>query len=211
MKISILFVLLTLSLFCVDFDEAVKNYEKGSYIQALNIFYVLAKEGDPEAQYNVGVIYANGKGVKADMTEAMEWYEKAATQGNGAAAYNLAQQYHTQENNNSHALSMAVKWYEVAVEKEVPQAYNNLAAMYLRGVGVKKNQKKAFVLFSKAVKLGDPYAQINIAKLYAWGATIIRDKKKAYGLLLKARESGKFEAQEYIDKLCKEKPEFCKK
>jgi len=46
----IILLLLTVSLWSNDFNKAVEDYNKGSYIQALNAFYVLAKEGDAEAQ-----------------------------------------------------------------------------------------------------------------------------------------------------------------
>ena len=36
-----------------------------------------AKEGDAEAQYNLGVMYINGKGVRQDLTVAKEWFGKS--------------------------------------------------------------------------------------------------------------------------------------
>ena len=44
-----------------------------------------AKNGDPPAQYDVGVAYANGFGVTADDNEAMRWFLAAAEQGVPAA------------------------------------------------------------------------------------------------------------------------------
>ena len=41
-----------------------------------------AANGDAEAQYNLGVCYANGWGVPKDPKQAMYWYTKAAEQGN---------------------------------------------------------------------------------------------------------------------------------
>ena len=40
-----------------------------------------AERGDADAQYNLGLCYAKGNGVKADMVEAVNWYRKAARQG----------------------------------------------------------------------------------------------------------------------------------
>ena len=48
-----------------------------------------AEQGDATAQYNLGVCYANGKGVEKDAEEAVKWYHKAAEQGNARAQYNL--------------------------------------------------------------------------------------------------------------------------
>ena len=41
----------------------------------------LAEQGHPEAQYNLGVYYANGDGVKQDYGEAAKWWIKSAEQG----------------------------------------------------------------------------------------------------------------------------------
>ena len=42
---------------------------------------VAASQGHANAQYNLGVMYANGDGVAQDFMAARGWYEKAATQG----------------------------------------------------------------------------------------------------------------------------------
>ncbi len=201
---------LTLNLWSNTFDEAVKDYNAGSYIKALNSFYALAKQGDAEAQFNVGMIYANGKGVKADLSEAMRWYEKAAKQENGAAQYNLAQIYYKKaQEGEPHAYEKAKYWYEKAINNHVKEAYNNLAALYMNGLGVEVNEKKAFELFAKAADLGDSEAQVNVAVMYAWGKNIKHDKMKAYENLKKALKDGKSEASEYLDKLCKESAWVC--
>ena len=202
---------LTLNLWANTFDQAVQDYNAGSYIKALNSFYVLAKKGDIEAQFNVGMIYAEGKGVKADIAEAMRWYEKSAKQGNGAAQYNLAQLYYEKgQKDEPHAYEKAKYWYEKAIENNVKEAYNNLAALYMHGLGVEQNEQKAFELFAKAAQLGDSEAQVNLAVMYAWGKDIKHDKMKAYENLKKALRNGKSEASEYLDKLCKESAWVCK-
>jgi len=40
-----------------------------------------AEKGDAQAQYNLGVSYANGQGVPKDKAQAKQWYRKAAEQG----------------------------------------------------------------------------------------------------------------------------------
>ncbi|WP_295420465.1 tetratricopeptide repeat protein [Sulfurovum sp.] len=201
---------LTLCVWSGDFDQAVKDYNQGNYIKALNVFYVLAKKGDAQAQYNVGLIYANGKGVKADVSEAMQWYEKAAKQGIGTAQYNLAQLYYQKgENGEPHAYEKAKYWYEKAIKNSIKEAYNNLASLYMDAKGVAKDEKRAFELFAKAADLGDSAAQVNVAVMYAWGKEVKHDKMKAYENLKKALKSGKSEASEYLDRLCKESAWVC--
>ena len=58
--------------------EAVKRYRKA------------AAQGDAGAQNNLGVRYANGRGVAKDDREAVSWYRKAAAQGHAGAKKRLA-------------------------------------------------------------------------------------------------------------------------
>ena len=151
-----LFILFTIAVnLCADnFEKAVENYNKGAYIKALDGFFALAKKGDDKAQYNVAMMYASGKGLKASHSEAMRWYEKAAKQDNADAQYNLAQLYHSMGDKDPHAYEKAKYWYEKAVENGIKQAYNNLASFYMDGKGVAKSEKKSFSTFQKGIKYG---------------------------------------------------------
>jgi TPR repeat protein len=57
-------------------------------------WYTLAAEqGNAIAQFNLGVMYANGQGVPKDYTIAVRWYRFAAEQGNASAQSNLGTMY----------------------------------------------------------------------------------------------------------------------
>ncbi|BAF73347.1 tetratricopeptide repeat protein [Sulfurovum sp. NBC37-1] len=203
-------ILLAAGLTAGEFEEAVAEYNQGNYIKALDTFYVLAKEGHPKAQFNVGLIYANGKGVNKDIYQAKEWYKKAAEQGNTAAQYNLAKLIAQKtDKKNSHVNEQIIYWYEKAAEGGQKEAMNDLALLYLKGNGVKQNKRKAFELFKKAAQLGDTSAQINLALMYAWGEGIPNDKVKAYKNLKQALKQGKTEASVYLERLCKESNWAC--
>jgi len=51
------------------------------------------EQGDAEAQNNLGLMYANGRGVTEDDEEAVRFYRLAAEQGNAAAQSNLGLMY----------------------------------------------------------------------------------------------------------------------
>ena len=77
---------------------------------------VLAEQGVANAQYSLGLMYDNGRGVPEDDKEAVKWYRKAAEQGYAKAQYNLGAMYF---------LGMgvpkddkeAVKWWRLAAEQ----------------------------------------------------------------------------------------------
>ena len=48
-----------------------------------------ADAGDARAQYGVGAIYGEGRGVPQDYGEAAKWYRLAVGQGYGPAQINL--------------------------------------------------------------------------------------------------------------------------
>jgi len=203
-------IVLATGLWASEFDVAVTEYNQGNYIKALDAFYTLAKKGDPKAQFNVGLIYANGKGVNKDTYQAMEWYKKAAEQGNTAAQYNLAKLIAQRPDKEDPRAQKRVKyWYEKAAEVGQKEAINDLALLYLKGEGVEKNELKAFELFKKAAEMGDSAAQINVALMYAWGKGVPNDKIKAYKNLKKALSQGRTEASSYLERLCKESSWAC--
>ncbi len=56
-------------------------YQRGDYATAIRKFRPLAEQGNAEAQFNLGGMYRQGRGVPQDDAEAMKWYRKAAEQG----------------------------------------------------------------------------------------------------------------------------------
>lgn len=60
--------------------------------------YAAAVEGDAVAQIQLGNVHEEGLGVPQDYGKAIEWYQKAAKQGNAIAQYNLGVIYYNQKN-----------------------------------------------------------------------------------------------------------------
>ena len=66
---------------------AVFAYNHGNYETAFRKFMPLAEHGNAEAQYNIGLMYSEGQGVRQDDAEAMNWCRKAAAQGDMNARF----------------------------------------------------------------------------------------------------------------------------
>ena len=75
------------------FAEGYAAFERGDYATALREWRPLAEQGDADAQYNLGIMYENGRGVPQDYAEAVKWYRKAAEQGHASAQRNLGYMY----------------------------------------------------------------------------------------------------------------------
>lgn len=68
-------------------------YDRANYQTALKVWLEGAMAGSPEAQNNVGEIYAKGLGTAPDYGMAFQWFKKAAEQGYGRAKINLGYLY----------------------------------------------------------------------------------------------------------------------
>jgi hypothetical protein len=71
------------------FEEGMAAYKRGDYATALKKWRPPAEAGDATAQYNLGVMYAEGQGVPQDDEEAAKWFRKAAEQGDADAQCTL--------------------------------------------------------------------------------------------------------------------------
>lgn len=72
-----------------------------------------AEQGYAEAQYYLGMMYDDGKGVERDPIQAAEWYRRAAEQGIAAAQSNLGAMYETGDGVQTDYIQ-AEKWYRLA-------------------------------------------------------------------------------------------------
>lgn len=68
-------------------------YDRGDFAMAMQIWKPLAEAGDAFSEYNIGLIYAYGKGVAIDYAEAAKWYRAAADQGYVYALVGLGKMY----------------------------------------------------------------------------------------------------------------------
>jgi len=76
-----------------QFEDATAAYERGDYATAFEKILPLAEAGDARAQFNLCVLYHEGRGVPQDDAEAAKWYRLAANQGNALAQFKLGGLY----------------------------------------------------------------------------------------------------------------------
>ena len=88
----------------------------------------LAVRGDSNAQYQLGAIFYQGKGVQQDYTQAFLWYRRAAQQGHADAQYSLGNMYLMGEGIKQDDYQ-ARQWYEKAAEQGHEGAQHNLESL----------------------------------------------------------------------------------
>ncbi|HSR55349.1 MAG TPA: SPOR domain-containing protein [Alphaproteobacteria bacterium] len=72
-----------------DAGNATDSFKKGNYAEAFKKWQPLAAKGDAASQFNLGLMYETGRGVKKDPAKALIWYRKAAKQGHARAKNNI--------------------------------------------------------------------------------------------------------------------------
>ena len=112
-------IVLALSILCLaapawaDYRAGMDAYARGDYATALREWQPLAEQGDPSAQFYLGLLYENGDGVPRDFSKAREWYQKAAAQGEAKAQFYLGMQSAYGEGGPMD-LVQAYMWYSLA-------------------------------------------------------------------------------------------------
>lgn len=71
------------------YQMAASAFRKGNHTEAPALWGKMAKLGNAEAQYNLGALYAVGKGVEASDNKAYKWFLMAAENGIPAAQFEV--------------------------------------------------------------------------------------------------------------------------
>jgi TPR repeat protein len=135
-------------------------------------------------------MYQSGIGVKENDAEAFAWYRKAAEHGHPYAQNALGFQYlgtRTVEQNPAEAL----KWFLKAdlAQNDVDasrEAENNLAYIYLNGLGVRVDSQKAIDYYMRSAEKGHSGSMYSLGQLFEEGKVVpiirISAKPKWYWL-----------------------------
>ena len=108
-----------------------------------------ADQGNASAQFNLGVMYADGQGVPQDHGEAAKWYRKAADQGNASAQFNLGVVYANGQG-APQDYGEAAKWYRKAADQGNASAQFNLGVVYANGQGAPQDYVLAYMWINLA-------------------------------------------------------------
>ena len=117
-----------------------------------------AEQGDAAAQFNLGAMYTNGKGVLKDEAEAARWFRMAAEQGHAKAQFALGFMYGNGQGVRKDEAE-AVRWFRMAAEQGDDIGQFSLGTMYAVGQGVRKDFVLAHMWFNIAGANGNEAAR----------------------------------------------------
>lgn len=150
-------------------------YISGDFHRAIKEWRPVAEAGNPIAQYHMGVIYRDGRGVDIDPEEAIRWWQMAAENGHAKAQYELGMAYRNGlgvKRNQEKSL----EWLTKAALHSYAQAQYEVGNAFYLGLGVPQSNMAANYWWSYAAKLGHGGARLNLVALEK-GEKVKFDKK----------------------------------
>ena len=124
----------------------------------VNRLWLPAHRGDPNAQFQLGLLYGSGNGIAKSMFEAAKWYRRAADQGHAKAQAMLGMLFSSGQG-VPQSETTAIKWWRKAANQGDPDARFNLGMAYWKGDGVTQDFDKANALFRSMAPAGNAYAR----------------------------------------------------
>ena len=161
-----------------------------------------AMKGDPAAAYEVGVRFAEGKGVPANFDEAAKWYDRAAQAGVVPAIFRLGTLYEKGLSVKKD-VDIARRYYIQAAERGNAKAMHNLAVLDADGGGKGANYKSAAQWFRKAADRGVADSQFNLGILYARGIGVEQNLAESFKWFSLAAAQGDADAGRKRDDVAK--------
>lgn len=138
-----------------------------------------ALKGDPTAAYEVGVRFAEGKGIAVNLDEAAKWYDRAAQAGVVPAIFRLGT-FYEKGMSVKKDVEIARRYYLQAAERGNAKAMHNLAVLDADGGGKGANYKSASQWFRKAADRGVADSQFNLGILYARGIGVEQNLAESF-------------------------------
>lgn len=145
--------------------------------------------------FKLGCMYFFGYGCKKDEKAAFDCFIKGSTSKDYGCIYCLGICFeHGYGCDVNYRLSAAL--YAMIIKNDSKKspfyanALNNLGGMFLSGLGVPKNPRIAYKLFSKAFEYGNSDAACRLGICLDSGTGCTKDKDKSLSMLIKAADMG---------------------
>ena len=123
---------------------------------------------DPVHQMLIGSFYHDGLDGNFDSEKAMQWYVKAAEQGNVDAQYTMGSLYHYGYGIGQNYEEALVWYFKAAIQGDATAQYTT-GMFYHQGYGVAQDYKEAMKWYLKAAEQGNAAAQNSIGDFYCYG------------------------------------------
>lgn len=162
-----------------------------------------ALQGNSQAEFSLGQMYAQGWGIPPDEAQAVRWMEMANRPNTDESdlGWLPIEGYGVQTN-----YAKAAYWYRLAADQGHSEAQFELADLYSQGKGVPKDQTEAFKLTKAAANQGFTKAATALGWRYANGRGVEKDEQEAFFWYTVAARRGDKTAQKQRIQLAEHMP-----
>lgn len=143
-----------------DVKAGVDAWAQGDYAKAIREWRGATQAGDPDAQFNMGQAYKLGRGVPANLDQALDWYRKAAAQGHARAEDNYGLLLF-QQNRREEAMPLL----ERSAERGEPRAQYLVGTALFNGDLLSRDWVRAYAMMMRASASGLPQAARALAHM----------------------------------------------
>lgn len=177
-----------------DLKKARKAYNAGDYARALRLFRRESDDGNAVADWYLGHMYRQGKGVQIDHAIAYSYYQRVAENYDSEepdqkrlkimvdSQLQLANYMRTgivSAGIKADAARAARTYLRLATTYGHPDAHYALGMMSLKGEGVAQNPQQGLKWLTSAARKRHPAAQGKLGELYWSGTHVKQDKVRA--------------------------------
>lgn len=173
--------------------------EQERFRTALEWLTEAAEAGLVHAQYELGKIYRDGRGVEKDALLAAAWLTRAAEQGSDVASYALGALLLTGGEGLAKDILSALNWLRRSAEDGNQYAQYRLGRLLLRGEDAPREIEEAVRWLTASAEQGNRYAQYALGKLYLMGKEVPRDPEAAVRWFTLSAAQGNEYAQYFLD------------
>lgn len=170
-----------------------ESNEPGTTEFAMGLMWLRASanSGNLDAMHQLGWIIGE-RGDDASLTEALEWYERAAEQGYPNSAQNAALAYENGRGTETD-YAKARHYYSIAADAGLTNALHNLGVLYCDGKGGDVDKEAAFNCFNAAAGQGSFLSSQSLATMFGAGEirNIAPDRSMQLAWLMIAEEQAK--------------------
>jgi uncharacterized protein len=191
-----------------DLKKAKRAYKNGNYQRAVKLFRRESEDGNIVADWYLGNMYRQGRGVPRDDASAFTYYSRVADHYDPDETDNtrlrivvdsmvrIADYQRTGAVNagiEANPAAAARAYLKIATAYGHPAAHYSLGVLSIRGEGVKKNPQQGLKWLMSAARKRYAPAEAYLGELY-WEGKIVRpDRTRALMWYLLARKSARAE------------------
>lgn len=168
-----------LSLNASNLIKANQALQQNNIDQAINLYKLSAREGEDEANFQLGKIYYLKKYQKRDIDKAFEYFKKAADYEHLKAKYNIAMIY-SQKKFKLHNYKKAYNIFFTLAQEDEPKSQYMVGIYRIYGFGIEKDYSLAKKWVERAYFInGYKEASCAISLIYAEGFGVIQNLGRA--------------------------------